>query len=131
MKLIHKIIIPLVVFILFLVLFIGLYVQGSLRGALFQNEFFTMQESVASQAATHLVPTDFSDPQSNEAKKHLANFTEGISDSTTARVTVWNNDEQIIYSDLTSIIGSRAFGRIGLKDFFVRGSDLPCPGHGQ
>lgn len=121
MKLVYKLLLPKVLFVVFLVLFVGLYARGSLRNALFSNEFYAMQESVASHAATRLSSADFADPQSDAAQTHFADFTEGISDSTTARVTIWNSESRIVYSDLTSIIGIDSPGRVGLEDVLKSG----------
>ncbi|HSD12986.1 MAG TPA: HAMP domain-containing protein, partial [Patescibacteria group bacterium] len=121
MKLISKIIIPFVAFAVLLLAFIVVFARQSLRGALFRNEFYAIQESVASEAATHLRASDFDDPKSADAAQHFLAFAEGVTDSTTARVTIWNKDSEIVYSDLASIIGTRSAGRPGLIETLASG----------
>jgi signal transduction histidine kinase len=124
MKLINKIVIPFVAFAMTLLLVIVLFVQQSLRAALFRDEFFALQESVASEAATHLQPSDFNDPTAALAQSHFLEFTEGVSDSTTARVTVWGKNGTAAFSDLASIIGVRSQRRPGLESALVTGKAI-------
>lgn len=121
MKLISKIIIPFVAFAVLLLAFIVVFARQSLRSALFRNEFYAIQESVASEAATHLQPSDFDDPEGADAARHFLAFAEGVTDSTTARVTIWNKDSAIVYSDLASIVGARSAGRPGLAEVLATG----------
>lgn len=121
MRLISKIIIPFVAFAILLLAFIVGFARQSLRSALFRNEFFAIQESVASEAATHLQASDFADPRSADAARHFLDFAEGVTDSTTARVTIWDKGSTIIYSDLASIVGARSEGRPGLVGALATG----------
>lgn len=115
MKLVSKIVLPIVLFVLFLLGFIAVYSQRSLRAALIRDEFLTVREMVLGQAAQHLHEEDFTAPDTERARRDFMTFLQDVADPTTARVTFWNVDSRIIFSDLPSIIGSFSPGREDLK----------------
>ncbi len=108
MRLVTKIVLPIVTFSLLLMGFIALYSEQAIRNSLIREEFFDVRELVISQAIQHLRAEDFTNPDSEEGRRNFLTFLQDTTDPTTARLTVWNTDRRVIFSDLPSLIGRTA-----------------------
>ena len=108
MKLIYKINLPIFVVILSIIIFIGLFSQREFKKAVFQENYLSTLEKVFKKAPQFLKAEDFKDFNAPEAKKVFGDFAEEITNSATARFTLWNLDEVIAFSDLRSLIGQKS-----------------------
>ncbi|MDO8265269.1 MAG: ATP-binding protein, partial [Candidatus Parcubacteria bacterium] len=105
MKLQYKLSIPIICILVLVVGFILIFITNFLKDALLQSEFEGKNELVRNQIPQYLSPENFSDPSSLSSQDQFFKFSEGIRDSSVARLTIWSKDRVIIFSDLSSIIG--------------------------
>lgn len=124
---IYKITIPVFLALVLVIFLVAFQMRAFLEKPLFQEEFARKHETVLRLAPRFLKAEDFSSTPSPESRKRFEEFLEEIKDPSTARLTLWNRQRVIVFSDLRSVIGARSSGQPDLaklfaeeKSFFVR-----------
>jgi len=106
MRLLYKITIPVVIVLGLLSLLVSLVFSSSLQNAMIQQEFLEVRDGVT-KGGQLLAPQDFAAPESTSSQADFGNFLNSVTNPSIARVTVWDNNGKIIFSDLSSIIGQK------------------------
>ncbi len=109
MKLAYKLFIPIAIFVVVISSWGVYYAEDSLRNSLLEDQFLEITEHINKASPRYLTSVTLADPFSDIGKLMLENFSDDIRLSSFARITVWNRDRKVIYSDLGSIIGTIAF----------------------
>lgn len=107
-KLIYKVLAPVVLFVVVLGLIIVIYATTTIKNALIQEEFLNLKGDILGKAPKYLTADIIAKPSEPTSQNAFLNFFNDIADPTTVRLTVWDNNAKVIFSDLRSIIGVRS-----------------------
>lgn len=103
-----KIIVPIFTILFVLVLLISFFSKNLLRDTLLLENVLSTNDHVLVQANDHLEVEDFASTVNSDTETDFSKFARSISTPSTARITIWNTDKTIVYSDLKSNIGYQA-----------------------
>ncbi len=117
-KLIYKIISPILLFVVGAVLFFLFFSVRSLETAMIRSAFFRMNDQVHSRFNQNLRLEDINAPFSPDAQGKFSLVANEIADSSTVHFTVWLDGQTVIFSDVDSLIGSQVNPRIELASAF-------------
>jgi signal transduction histidine kinase/HAMP domain-containing protein len=135
MRLVYKTLVP-IVFIIGATLVVGgFFFRDSLENTLIQEQYLKIRERVVKNAQVYLKTETFDNPYATSSKFRFQVLSETIKDTTVARISFWNPQKTIVYSDLSSVVGvsspsqedvARAFQE-GRPFFLRRESDTHYP----
>lgn len=108
MRILYKLTIPLALLLAGVVLFIIFFSKDSLTAALSREEFLKTQEEVIRTVPRFLKSEYFSDYLSAESQTQFEEFLGALKRPSTVRLTIWNREGVIVFSDLAYVIGQRA-----------------------
>jgi two-component system sensor histidine kinase ResE len=106
MRLVYKTLLPIVAVLGITILVAGVFLRHSLENTLFKEQFLRTQEIVIREARDSLTRDVFADPASASSTATFEFFVAETKDTTTARITVWDTENRIVYSDLAAVIGA-------------------------
>lgn len=104
MRLIYKIILPIILIIglsVFLAAFLSL---RSIKNGLFQEEFLRFQDSVFNNKSL-LSAESFNNPLSPESQNQFENFFNRVNAPAVSRFIIWDAKQTAVFSNLKSLIG--------------------------
>lgn len=104
----YKIIAPVAFFLVLAGFLFYLFSERSLKAVILREEFLDTQERILSRLNQNISPENFSDPFLSRAQGEFQNFFSDVRSPATVRLTIWNKNLTIVYSDLASIIGYHA-----------------------
>ena len=116
---VYKITIPVFLVLVSIIFLVALQMTRFLEGPLFQEEFARKHEAVLRLSRKYFSSEDFSQPFSPSSQRRFGDFLEEIKSPSTARLTLWNRDHVIVFSDLKSVVGSRSPDHQDLKRLFL------------
>lgn len=104
----YKLSLPLLIALIIFVGAVGLYMRSSLRDALFLEEYIRVHERVQKNASSYITGYDLIVPTDPVAIAHFTAFWGEMRDPTVARITIWDERNCIVYSDLHGLAGQCA-----------------------
>ena len=104
MKLIYKIILPIILIIGLSVFFVGFLSLRSIKSGLYQEEFLRFQDSILKNRVS-LDPAYFSDSFPLSVQNKFEEFFDSVNMPAIARFIIWDTKQTAIFSDLKSLIG--------------------------
>lgn len=127
MRLVYKTLIPIILVLSVATFMTGVLVRQSLGDAVLNEQFLKLGDSVLSARAELLDADSFSEPFSKVSQEKFRTLAERVKDTTVVRVTIWDADHHIVYSDLSSIIGVQSPQQLNVskalqdgRAFFIR-----------
>ena len=105
MRLLYKIISPILVFVLGAVVFFAFFSVRSLEQALERDAYLRISDQVMSRAQESLTEFDLALPFSPSSQERFVALSKSLATPSVARFPIWNNNQTIVFSDLRSIIG--------------------------
>jgi HAMP domain-containing protein len=115
MKLIGKVVLPVAFVTLMVIISVAIFSNWFVKREFFKEAYLERKEDVSRNIATLLTEEYFLQPMEDQSQKAFEVFAASIQSADVLRVTFWNPDEQVMYSDLKSIIGKKARNREDLK----------------
>lgn len=103
MKLLYKIIIPISVVLVLLMGLVFVVLYRTVATLYYQQSFLTAQRDAVRESIEHLQVGAPAHPQT--AEEAWQGFVDGVKSSQVGRVTIWNKEGTILFSDLQSIVG--------------------------
>ena len=119
MKLIYKIATPAFLALILIILSVALWQKRFIGEALSREEFLTVNETVARITLEYLKGDNFLEPFSALSQKQFKELADELQRPSTARLTIWNRDQVIVFSNLKSIIGFHSPDHEDLKRLFA------------
>ncbi len=120
MRIVYKIIVPVIAVLVIVIALVALLLVRSIEQPAFQEEFFSITDSVFKKTDL-LTMQAFVDPASASSQAQFSQFTQDVSKPTIARLTIWDKQKTIVYSDLASVIGFHAANQTDVDRALMRG----------
>lgn len=107
MKLIYKIILPIILIIGFTVFLVSFLSLRSIKSGLYKEEFLRFQDNILKNQ-TLLEPAYFSDSATPLSQNKFEEFFNRVNMPAIARFIIWDTKQAVIFSDLKSLIGFKS-----------------------
>lgn len=98
MKLIHKIVIPIVFVLAFSIVSILFFTQRSLKDSLVKEEFLKTNETVAKRVVALLSRLDFTSTNSESSQENFRKFADDVITPSISRLIIWGRNKDVLYS---------------------------------
>lgn len=118
MKLAYKVTVPVFLGLVLVILSVAFISKYFVEEALIQEAFLGSYESVLKQLPKFLEAKHFEEPFAAASQKQFEDFVKEIKTTSLARVTIWNKQRMIVFSDLKSLIGRRSADHKDLQQLF-------------
>ena len=118
MNLIYKIALPAFLALILVIVWAALSAKRSLTEALSQEIFLRITETVQREAPQYLRSEHFIKSSEASSQKQFRDFADDLKGPSVARLTIWNRDHVIVFSDLKSLIGFHSPDHQDLKRLF-------------
>jgi len=118
LKLIYKIALPAFLALILVIVWAALSAKRSLTEALSQEIFLRITEAVQKEVPEYLRSDHFIKFSEASSQKQFRDFADDLKGPSVARLTIWNRDHVIVFSDLKSLIGFHSPDHQDLKRLF-------------
>ncbi|MBI2450866.1 MAG: PAS domain-containing protein [Parcubacteria group bacterium] len=106
MKLVYKIILPIILIVVFSLTVVGVFMKRSIDSSILRERQVRLNFNVLKESAVFLTKKDFEEPIDQAIlEKKLENFADRLKDASVARINIWNRKNEIIFSDDKNLIG--------------------------
>ena len=120
MQLVYKAIVPVFVALILMIFAVGFLSEYRLKAALVKEEFLKIEELVSRKIPHYLEERHFQTPFINAAQKRFREFSQEIKSPSIARITLWDKNHIIVFSDLKPVIAFHAPQHTDLKRLFAQ-----------
>ena len=120
MKLFYKIAIPIFVGLVLVIVIVAFFSRHLIEKSLLQEAFLRNYEAVLKYSPKHLRAEHFRRPLTPSDEKRMKEFYEELLNPSVVRLTVWNRDRVILFSDLRSLVGVSSPNHRDLNRLFAQ-----------
>ncbi|MGH7831618.1 MAG: sensor histidine kinase, partial [Candidatus Binatia bacterium] len=139
MKSVYKTIVPVFLALIVVIFAVAFLSEHQLKAALINEEFLKIEELISRKIPQYLEERHFQYSYNSASQKHFRYFSEEIKSPSLARITIWDRNHIIVFSDLKPVIAFHAPRHPDLKRLFseersfftMRDTDIHTPTQSQ
>jgi len=118
LKVVYKTIVPVFLALILVIFAVAFLSEYHLKAALVNEEFLKIQELVARKIPQYLDERHFQDPFNSDSQRQFRYLSEEIKSPSVVRITIWDRNPIIVFSDLKPLIAFHAPRHADLKRLF-------------
>jgi signal transduction histidine kinase len=107
-QIIFKVTVPIFLGLILVILSVAFFSGRLVKKSLTEEKFLQVKETVRRKMPQFLEPRYLAQPLAPSSRERFQAFAEEMQGPSIARVTIWNEDRVIVFSDLRSLIGAHS-----------------------